>query len=136
LYPAYQQLFPPAFEGKLVINRKTLQATVERISVFVAKDTMFCHFTILAENQQVVLSIDAKEVGNCKESLDAQISGDKNLDIGLSTKYLLDILKVVTTSEIEMHYNDPLTPVVFRSVTKEDNGFEDHFLVMPGQLRQ
>jgi DNA polymerase-3 subunit beta len=141
LYPAYRQLFPPAFEGKLVINRKTLQATVERISVFVAKNTMFCRFAILAENQQVVLSIDAKEIGNCKESLDAQISGDKNLDIALSTKYLLDILKVVTTSEIEMYYNDPLKPVVFRSVTKEDNGFEDQFLVLPvivlpGQLHQ
>jgi DNA polymerase III subunit beta len=136
LYPAYQQLFPPVFEGKLVINRKALQATVERISVFVAKETMFCRFAILAEDQQVVLSIDAKEVGNCKESLDAQISGDKNLDIGLSTKYLLDLLKVITTSEVEMYYNNPLKPVVFKSVTKDDNSFEDQFLVMPGQLRQ
>ena len=129
-YPDYRVLIPPAFERKVMVDRRLLLSTIERIGVYSASPTDSCKCIISTDAQELILSIDAKDIGDCKEAIPAQVSGE-NLEMAFNIKYLLDVLRVVISSEIEICVNGALTPVVFKPV----GDVTTSFLVMPMQLR-
>lgn len=129
-YPDYRVLIPSTFERKIIVDRRLLLATIERISVYSIKPTDPCKCIISADVQELILLSDAKEIGDCKEAISAQISGE-SLEMAFNIKYLLDILRVAISSEIEICLNGALTPVVFKPV----GDVTTSFLVMPVQLR-
>ncbi|WP_333462964.1 DNA polymerase III subunit beta [Microcoleus sp. herbarium7] len=129
-YPNYHVLIPPTFERKIIVDRRLLLSTIERISVYSTKPTDACKCIISTDAQELILSIDAKETGDCKEAIPAQVSGE-SLEMAFNIKYLLDILRVATLSELEICVNGALTPVVFKPV----GDVTTSFLVMPVQLR-
>lgn len=129
-YPDYHVLIPSTFERKIIVDRRLLLSTIERIGVYSASPTDSCKCIISTDAQELILSIDAKDIGDCKEAIPAQISGE-SLEMAFNIKYLLDILRVVISSEIEICVNGALTPVVFKPV----GDVTTSFLVMPMQLR-
>ncbi len=131
LYPAYRQLLPPTFKRTIVVDRRALIATTERLNIFADKKANTCKCSISQESQQLTFSIDTRDVGNCEEKLSAQITGD-SIDMAFNIKYLLDVLRVVTTENVEIQANEVLAPVILRPVGGSTNA---QFLVMPVQLR-
>jgi DNA polymerase-3 subunit beta len=129
-YPAYRQLIPPSFERQITLERRSLLAAVERIAVFADQKNNILKCSIDEENQEITLSVDAKDVGCGKESMPAQISGD-SIDIAFNVKYLIDILKTAQSPEIQLQLNGALAPVIFQPL----GGVNATFLVMPVQLR-
>lgn len=129
-YPDYHVLIPPTFERKVIVDRLMILATIERISAYAKKPTDPCKCIISSDEQELILSIDEKETGDAKETIPAQVSGE-NLEMAFNIKYLLDILRVAISSEIEICVNGALTPVVFKPV----GDVTTSFLVMPMQLR-
>ncbi|OCQ92121.1 DNA polymerase III subunit beta [Oscillatoriales cyanobacterium USR001] len=129
-YPNYRQLLPRTFERLITLERKSLLAAVERIAVLADQKNNILKCSINADNQEVTLSVDAKEVGSGTESLPAQISGE-SIDIAFNVKYLIDILKTAAASEIQMQLNDATAPVIIKPL----GGVNATFLVMPVQLR-
>ena len=129
-YPDYHVLIPPTFERKIIVDRRLLLSTIERISVYSTKPADPCKCIISTDTQELILSIDAKDIGDCKEAIPAQVSGE-NLEMAFNIKYLLDILRVAISSEIEICVNGALTPVVFKPI----GDVTTSFLIMPMQLR-
>jgi DNA polymerase-3 subunit beta len=80
--------------------------------------------------QELVISVDAQDVGNGREAAPAQISGD-DLEIAFNVKYLLEGLKVMNTSEVQMQFNTATSP----SVLSPLGGTKMTYLVMPVQVR-
>jgi DNA polymerase-3 subunit beta len=62
--------------------------------------------------------------------MDAEISGD-SLDIAFNVKYLIDGLKALPTSDIQLHMNAANTPVILTPL----GGAKMTYLIMPVQLR-
>jgi DNA polymerase-3 subunit beta len=60
----------------------------------------------------------------------AQISGE-DIDIAFNVKYLIEGLKELPSSEIQMHLNQSLTPVIFTPL----GGSKMTYLAMPVQIR-
>jgi DNA polymerase-3 subunit beta len=87
-------------------------------------------FSIDEENQQVSLSVEAKELGNAKESLSAQITGD-SINIGFNIRYLMEGLKAINTNEIKFSFNEPTQPVIINPL----GGLKMTYLIMPVQLK-
>jgi DNA polymerase-3 subunit beta len=129
-YPNYRQLLPRTFERLITLERKSLLAAVERIAVLADQKNNILKCSINAENQEVTLSVDAKDVGSGTESMSAQVSGE-SIDIAFNVKYLIDILKTAASSEIQMQLNDATAPVIIKPL----GGANATFLVMPVQLR-
>ncbi|NJO71138.1 MAG: hypothetical protein HC825_04395, partial [Oscillatoriales cyanobacterium RM1_1_9] len=71
------------------------------------------------------------EVGNALESLSAQISGDEPEEVAFNVKYLLEGLKVFTTSELQICLNTATSPVILRPLGE----LKMTYLVMPVQIR-
>lgn len=129
-YPNYRQLLPEKFERLITIERKSFLAAVQRIGVMADQKNSILKCSINADNQEVTLSVDAKDVGSGAESMPAQITGD-SIEIAFNVKYLIDILKTAASTEVQIHINDDKAPVIFKPL----DGIKTTFLVMPIQLR-
>jgi len=129
-YPAYRQLIPRQFERQVTLERKQFISTLERIAVLADQKNNIVKVSIDNANQEVTLSCEAQDVGSGTESMPAQISGE-DIDIAFNVKYLMEGLKELPSSEIQMHLNQSLTPVIFTPL----GGLKMTYLAMPVQLR-
>ncbi|MEH1932347.1 MAG: DNA polymerase III subunit beta [Nostoc sp.] len=129
-YPAYRQLIPRQFERQVTIERRQFVSTLERIAVLADQKNNIVKLSIDSEAQEITLSCEAQDVGSGRESMPAQISGE-NIEIAFNIKYLMEGLKELPSSEIQMHLNQSLTPVIFTPL----GGLKMTYLAMPVQLR-
>ncbi|TAF02426.1 MAG: DNA polymerase III subunit beta [Nostocales cyanobacterium] len=129
-YPAYRQLIPRQFERQVTLERRQFISTLERIAVLADQKNNIVKVSIDHANQEITLSCEAQDVGSGTESMPAQISGE-DIDIAFNVKYLMEGLKELPSSEIQMHLNQSLTPVIFTPL----GGLKMTYLAMPVQLR-
>ncbi len=129
-YPAYRQLIPRQFQRQLTIDRRKLLGAVERIAVLADQKNNIVKFSIDSTSQHLSLSVEAQDVGSGQESMEAEISGD-SLDIAFNVKYLIDGLKALPTSDIQIQMNAANTPVILTPL----GGAKMTYLIMPVQLR-
>ncbi len=129
-YPAYRQLIPRQFERQVTIERRQFISTLERIAVLADQKNNIVKISIDNTAQEITLSCEAQDVGSGRESMPAQISGE-NIEIAFNIKYLMEGLKELPSSEIQMHLNQSLTPVIFTPL----GGLKMTYLAMPVQLR-
>ncbi len=131
-YPTYRQLLPNNFTNQINVDRKQFLGAVERIAVLTNQKNNILKCTIDSINQEISLSVDAKDLGSGRESMAAQISTDEPKEIAFNVKYLIEGLKAIpSVSEISIQLNTATTPVVLNPLS----GFKMTYLIMPVQLR-
>lgn len=129
-YPAYRQLIPQQFKRQITIDRRQLLSAVERIAVLADQKNNIVKFSIDQAGQELSISVEAQDVGSGRESMPAQVSGE-SLEIAFNVKYLIDGLKALSTSEIQMQMNTADTPVILTPL----GGLKMTYLIMPVQIR-
>jgi DNA polymerase-3 subunit beta len=129
-YPAYRQLIPRQFERQVTVERRQFVSTLERIAVLADQKNNIVKLTIDSANQELTLSCEAQEMGSGRESMAAEIAGE-DIEIAFNVKYLMEGLKALPSTEIQMHINQNLTPVIFTPL----GGLKMTYLAMPVQLR-
>lgn len=129
-YPAYRQLIPRQFERQVTVERRQLLSTLERIAVLADQKNNIVKVTIDSIAQELTLSCEAQEMGSGRESMTAKIAGE-DIEIAFNVKYLMEGLKALPSSEIQMHINQNLTPVIFTPLGE----LKMTYLAMPVQLR-
>jgi DNA polymerase-3 subunit beta len=129
-YPAYRQLIPRQFQRQITIDRRKLLSAVERIAVLADQKNNIVKFSIDSINQHLSLSVEAQDVGSGQESMPAEVSGE-SIDIAFNVKYLIDGLKALSTSDIQIQMNTANSPVILTPL----GGRKMVYLVMPVQLR-
>ena len=128
-YPAYEQLIPRNFEREVILDRKRLLNSLELVAVLAQKNNLV-KFSINNNQSELIVSADAQDIGNAKQSMSAEIMGD-DIEIAFNIKYLMDGLKALSTTEIKMQLNQWNQPVIFRPL----GGLNMTYLVMPVQIR-
>ncbi|MBE9099605.1 DNA polymerase III subunit beta [Vacuolonema iberomarrocanum] len=129
-YPNYRQLIPGQFSRQMTCDRKQFTSALERIAVLADQKNNIVKFNISNTDQEIVLSVDAPDVGSGREALPAQVSGD-DLEIAFNVKYLLEGLKTFNTTDIQMQFNTATSP----SIVTPLGGMKMTYLVMPVQVR-
>lgn len=129
-YPNYRQLIPSQFERQLTLDRKQFTASLERIAVMADQRNNIVKLSINNEASSLSLSVEAQEVGNGLETLPAQITG-ADLEIAFNVRYLLEGLKALPSSEIQIQCNTATSPSVLTPL----GGTKITYLVMPVQIR-
>ncbi|MBE9169683.1 DNA polymerase III subunit beta [Pleurocapsales cyanobacterium LEGE 06147] len=128
-YPAYEQLIPLQFARQMVVDRKRLVTSLELVAVLAQKNNIV-KFSLDSKAGQLLLAVDAQDIGSAKESLPAEIIGE-DIDIAFNIKYLMDGLKAMSATEIKMQLNEWNQPVIFTPLS----GVKMTYLVMPVQIR-
>ncbi|MCS6814114.1 MAG: DNA polymerase III subunit beta [Cyanobacteria bacterium] len=129
-YPNYRQLIPRQFQRQVTLERRLFLAALERISVLADARNNVVKLSINATAQEVALSVDAQDVGMGREQLPAQISGD-NLDIAFNVKYLMEGLRAIDATEVQLQLNTATSPVILTPL----GAVKMTYLVMPVQIR-
>lgn len=129
-YPAYRQLIPRQFERQITLERRLLLSALERIAVLADQKNNIVKFSIDSVNQELALSVEAQDVGSGRESMPAQISGD-SIEVAFNVKYLMEGIKALPSSEIQMQLNTSLSPVILTPL----GSLKMTYLIMPVQIR-
>ncbi len=69
------------------------------------------------------------EVGNIVKEVDIELDGE-DLEIGFNIRYLIEVLKVIDTEEIDMHFSSNRSPGLIKTIEK--NQYE--YLVLPVRM--
>jgi DNA polymerase-3 subunit beta len=129
-YPNYRQLIPRQFERQITLDRKQLISALERIAVLADQRNNIVKLSIQGAEATLGLSVEAQEVGSGHETLPAQITGE-DLEIAFNVRYLLEGLKALPTTEIQLQCNTSTSPAVLTPL----GGSKMTYLVMPVQIR-
>jgi DNA polymerase III subunit beta len=128
-YPPYQRLIPTTFSRYLTCDRKRLLSSLELVSVMAQKNNIV-KFSLNGSESELTLSVDTPDVGNAKQSIPAEITGE-DIEIAFNIKYLMDGIKAISSPEIKMQLNEWNQPVIFTPLS----GLQVTYLVMPVQIR-
>lgn len=129
-YPNYRQLIPRQFSRQMSVDRRQFISALERIAVLADQKNSIVKLSLSNAAQEIVLSVDAQDVGSGREAIAAQVSGE-DLDIAFNVKYLLEGLKAFNTTDVQMQFNTSTSP----SIVTPLGGLKMTYLVMPVQIR-
>ena len=129
-YPHYRQLIPDSFSRRIVLDRRALISSLERVAVLADQHNNVVKLSAEPAQGQVLVQADAQDVGSGSEALAAEISGDA-IQIAFNVRYLLDGLKAMAADQVALSCNAPTTPAVLTPI--DESRFT--YLVMPVQIR-
>lgn len=129
-YPNYRQLIPRQFSVQMTLERRAFIGALERIAVLATQKNSIVKMSLDSTQQELVVSVDAQDVGSAREVVSAQISGD-SLDVAFNVVYLLEGLKVLSSNEVQMQFNTSTSPAILSPL----GGVKMTYLVMPVQIR-
>jgi len=129
-YPNYRQLLPAQFEREVTLDRKQFVAALERVAILADRKNNIVKLTIDTLAQEVKLSVEAPDLANGSETLTVQASGE-SMDIAFNVRYLLDGLKVMDSSEVQLRLNGAVQPAVLQPL----GSTKMSYLIMPVQIR-
>ena len=128
-YPQYERLIPATFSRQMTCDRKRLLSSLELVSVLAQKNNIV-KFSLNSSAEELTLSVDTPDVGNAKQAISAEITGE-DIDIAFNIKYLTDGIKAISSPFVKMQLNEWNQPVIFTPVS----GLQVTYLVMPVQIR-
>ena len=121
----YKQIIPKGVQTTIVVSREQLQDALERASILASKErTNLVKFEIAESVLEVASN---SQVGNVSEKLNIVLNGP-DLKIAFNAVYLMQLLRVVATQNIEINFNIPTSPATIKPSASTD---ETMFLVLP-----
>lgn len=130
-YPNHKSVIPKDNSIEVVVNRKDLIESVERCSV--GASNLNCLIKMIIDGMNMTLcgedidfSVSAKE--------ELMVSSNGNISIGLKATYLLDILNIISTTDVAICMKDHTRAALFREY-KDGHIFSEKIcLLMPMML--
>ncbi|MBI60083.1 DNA polymerase III subunit beta [bacterium] len=125
-FPNYKQVIPEETGNKFKVNRETFLAAADRASLIATASNNVVRFSF--DQERVTIEANAKGLGDFKEDVALErISGEENVKIAFNIRLLLDVIKTVNTDDIQLAFNNELSPC---KITIKDN--EDFvYIIMP-----
>ena len=122
-YPEYEKVIPAGNDKKMKADTKAGSAVVERVSV-VSEKSRGIKLSIQPNLLQV--SAAATDEGSAEDELDIAYDGAAT-DIGFNFRYLLDILAQIKGAEVQMAFEDSVSPVILQ----DSNDTNTLYVLMP-----
>ncbi|OQX70512.1 MAG: DNA polymerase III subunit beta [Candidatus Cloacimonas sp. 4484_275] len=130
-YPNYEKAIPVNNNNILIINRNLLRDVVKRVSLLASEETLKVKFDITEESFSV--HSEKREEGEANEQIEEYKYSGENLVIAFNYRYLLSILNVIDSEEVEIRMGQANEPALFFNTEKYEN-YEARFLLMPLRL--
>ena len=116
-YPNYQQVIPGQSTTTITAKTQDLLFTTRMVSLFSKDAANVVKFK--AEGGALTLTANTSEVGANVASVDAKIEG-QDLQVAFNSKYVIDVLSILGTEEVQLGLTGPLNPGAVRPVGKDD----------------
>jgi DNA polymerase-3 subunit beta len=116
-YPNYQQLIPQTMKRQAGINREVFLGCIRRVSLLSNHKSK--GVTIALSNGKMEISSNNPELGDAKEEIDVDYSGE-DLKIGFNARYILDILNSFEEENLALQLDGQLSPGLIRPAKDKD----------------
>lgn len=109
-FPEYEQVIPKESDRTLRLGRVRLLETLKRVSLL-SQDQMH---TVKLEVDDGVLRISSQnpDLGEAREEIILEHEAPGGLAIGFNARYLIDVLGVINTEDVQFELHDDLSPGV------------------------
>jgi len=131
-YPEYKHILPKDFATQIILDRKLLQSAVKMASVFSGAKTSEISLKIDASASKVFVEGKSVETGENVSEIKTEVSGPSQ-EIVFNSRYFLDGINTISTSQIALLANSGSAPVALKNVDEESEKIlEDYiYIVMP-----
>ena len=126
-YPNYEQVIPIGNEKKVVFQKDAFVKTLRRVSIM-SKERSNAVRMDLSDNLVVITSSNP-DMGEAQDELAVAYTGE-NLSMGFNARYLIDILAAMSSENIILEMQAPLSPVLVKD--EKDEGYR--CVIMPMRI--
>jgi DNA polymerase III subunit beta len=128
-FPNYDAVLPKNNTITATLDAPALRESLRRVSLLASEQT---HAVCLAlDSGRLTLTTSGGDTGEASESLDAAYTGTP-LRVGFNASFLLDMLNVVKTGEVEIALKDPESAAEFRPV--DQSLYRYRYVAMPMRI--
>lgn len=122
-YPDVRGVIPGEYKTRIELDRKALEDTVSRAALLAEGKNQAVNFSVIGNNLEIRVN---SQDGSMEEILPAVKEGD-DLSLYVNTRFILDILKVLSDEKIIIDFHGEGGPLIFR--LPDNSGFL--YLVLP-----
>ncbi|MDN2568227.1 DNA polymerase III subunit beta [Aquibium sp. A9E412] len=115
-FPDYQRVIPTGNDRKLVLDRQSFAAAVDRVSTISSERGRAVKLTI--GDGQVTLTVNNPDSGSATEELPAEYDSEA-MEIGFNARYLLDVAGQISGSEARFILADAGSPTLIQDAADE-----------------
>ncbi|MCG6900411.1 MAG: DNA polymerase III subunit beta [Gammaproteobacteria bacterium] len=126
-FPDYSRVIPKSLDKRLLISRETLRQALTRTSILSNEKYRGIRLEIYKNN--IKIQAHNPEQEEAVEEIDANYDNEA-IVIGFNVTYLLDVLNVIDTSEVEVFLADANSSALVRRPGSDDC----RYVVMPMRL--
>ncbi len=112
-YPNYQQVIPKDSTTTITAKTQDLLFTTKMVSLFSKDAANVIKFK--AEGGNLTLTANTSEVGQNVAAVEAKIEG-QDLQVAFNSKYLLDVLGIIGSEQVQLGFTGPLNPGIVKPV--------------------
>jgi DNA polymerase III subunit beta len=128
-FPNYDAVLPKENGIKAALDAAALRESLRRVALLASEQT---HAVCLAlDSGRLILTTSGGDTGEASETLDAAYTGQL-LRIGFNASYLLDMLAVVRTGEVEIALKDAESAAEFRPA--DQSLYRYRYVAMPMRI--
>lgn len=127
-YINYKKIVPLDFTTKLIVDKKQLEACLDRAFYVTKSDKKSI---VKLETKESVLNITAEsEISNLFESLSVSLDG-KDLTIGFNAKFLMDCMRSISDSFVKLCFTTSTAPGIIVPVGDDETFL---YLILPVRI--
>lgn len=126
-FPAWEKIIPEKALVRVVVEKGEILKAVKLASVFSRAEANVVKLQNLPN--KLVLTSEAKELGNQKKEIEAQVEGEE-IFIAFNTKFLQDALTAIGSSQVVIEVSGPLSAALIKPIGEE--GLQ--YIIMPVNL--
>ncbi len=115
-FPDYQRVIPSGNDKKLVIDRQSFAAAVDRVSTISSERGRAVKLSIASG--QVTFTVNNPDSGSAVEEIAADYDSDP-IEIGFNARYLLDVAAQLSGSDAQFMLADAGSPTLISDISDE-----------------
>tara|TARA_Y100000748_G_C15483696_1_gene483911 strand:- start:925 stop:2040 length:1116 start_codon:yes stop_codon:yes gene_type:complete len=124
-YPDYNKVFPESLPHKLSANRDDFKQSLQRMAILSNEQFKGVKLSLMNDEIKLTTTNPSQEEG--EDSLECVYSGD-SFDVGFNLTYLLEVIDVVTSDDLELQLNNSDSGCLI--VSSNDNTV-NKYIIMP-----
>jgi len=121
-FPDYEKLIPASYGTKATIDLASMVQATRAASIFARDGSGIIRVIVNPADGDTPGSVKvisrAEEVGSNENVLDASVEGDES-KVAFNSKFLMDVLNVLSGDDVDIETTTPSSPGVFRSAKHE-----------------
>ncbi len=128
-FPDFRKVIPASCVTKAIVDKEKFEEIIRRASLL--SDNISKVVKLQLKENVIYVSVSS-EIGKMEENITLEEKEGEEIDILLNVRFLMDVLKIVETQNIEIKFNGREAPTILRPEKEEDF----IYLVLPIKVEQ